>query len=382
MEILQKEFNIEVTSLHGLEEEIYLTIMKNFLKDWPEWDEFDKNVNTLKTKTNFEKNQVFEKNYRSLKIYLKTTLDAAIPLAKEAVRDVVKKYGSDNTEGDVVLEIQATRDQLNHLFFRHPNSKHKNTIFNISPVEPSKIIVFTPSLQSILNWWDVNITIFPPYCASGTNVCFYRRETKHEFKHVLVNKKIMVRPTKPKQLDQEIQFNGNYKTNLMDINTVVDLIKNLETLYSKSVKNIDELFGFVTRDLLLLTPKVYPLSNYKRYTNKYPYVRYLYQEVENVSPSNQRSYDIQLEETIRPSYQIYIGNIDQMSEHYSWNVPEYPVVVDCMSCSAVFKGCDLISELKSHFETHHQQEVDFKCTNCGKEFAIEALSQNWWCHKC
>ncbi|CAH2101116.1 unnamed protein product [Euphydryas editha] len=373
IDILNKEFDIKLSELHELEGEIYLTIMKKYLKDWPQWDEFDTIINNLKSKNKMEEMEnIFESKYISLKSYLKTMLDIAENLAKPTIQAFINKQQmkeKDKTgtpESVVVLEIQASRNQLNQLIFRHPNAKLENTIFNPEFLLPTQIQLTTFPIEAILNWWGVSITII-----SNTNVSIYKREMQHELKHVLVNKKLKEHSNPFKFLDQDIKVASFKRTQIIEID---ELIKKID-MKAKCSKDY-EIYNFIKKDLKMLPSTIPSRMTLKRYTNKYPYVRYLYKEDESelASELSSNKFDLQLEETISPCYHI---NVVPIKDEMNMNL-----TINCEPCSLQFTGLNLIVDLKAHFDAEHFNEPDWKCINCNKTFSMVNLAKNWWCHRC
>ncbi|XP_034837859.2 uncharacterized protein [Maniola hyperantus] len=372
VDILNKEFGINLWDIHELEGEIYLTIMKKYLKDWPQWDEFDKTINIMKNKNDKDGlNKMLESNYHNLIDYLKVMLERAQTLAKDTVNKMIedktidaKTNKPDSKDDDVVLEIQCSRQQLNQVIFRRPHPDFNDSIFNGADFEPTQIKVNRLPLDAILNWWDVRVSI-----ARGTTY-LYERKTTHQLSHVLVNKNLMSRYNPLKVLSQEIELNRFSK--LEQCNTsifqYIAFVENLKAKYPTLVP----LLKFIQRDIKLLPNKIASRASYKRYTNKYPYVRYLYKEVKKPD-INSRKYDLQLEETIAPQYRLFLGPSQLLNP---------TVEVECSACSIKFIGPSLVAEMKVHFEECHADEKDWKCTNCNKMFSMATLAQNWWTHKC
>nr|XP_026490707.1 uncharacterized protein LOC113396859 [Vanessa tameamea] len=373
VDILNKEFKVNLSELHDLEGDIYLTIMKKYLKDWPQWDEFDRVISSLKDKNKeAEMERIFETKYINLKNYLKVMLNSAQILAKETVQKVIdnkieltKESNKESSDRTVVLEINASRNQLNQLFFRQPNMNLNNTVFNATYSLPTQIQLKTLPLEAILNWWGVHICL-----VNVTNTYVYKRETKHELKHVLVNKCITSRLNPSIVLDQNIQV-SNYQRNTSKIDTSA-YIELINKITSKSPESSD-IYEFIKKDLKLLPQLVHPRVIYKRYTNKYSYIRYLYVNTHNDVSAEFKNIDLQLEEMMSPMYTTVLGQILDSTPS---------LIVECEPCSAKFTGQHLVNELKNHFNEQHQNEPDWKCTNCKKRITMSALAQNYWCHRC
>lgn len=256
VDILDKEFGINLWDIHELEGEIYLTIMKKYLKDWPQWDEFDKKINILKNKNDtVSLNKMLDTNYLNLKKYLKVMLERAQTLAKSTVSKLkedktieskLKDYKSDN----VVLEIQCSRNHLNQLFYRSPNPALNDSIFNGTIPEPTQIKLNPLPLEAILNWWDVKITI------QKGSLHFYERRTLHQLSHVLVNKILMARYNPLKTLPQELQISRMVKgEKVVTVDLSLYVNRDIDILMKENPTLIP-LLKFVRKDLRLLPEKV------------------------------------------------------------------------------------------------------------------------------
>ncbi|CAG9574269.1 unnamed protein product [Danaus chrysippus] len=364
IDILKEEFDIDIWNIHELEGDIFITILKMYLKDWPLWEEFDKLINNLKHKNDTEAmNKVLQTNYKKLKEHLTTVLNNAKDEAKEAVKKVQQEMSerSDKIKSNVILDVTATRSQLNKLFYRRPLPKHNNTIFNLTKhTIPTQIMVNEVPLDAILNWWGINIFLK----VSALKINIYERHNIHELKHLLVNRNLSI-PNPCTELDQQL------KVRVIDSTTrnISEIIKTYSDLSDNDNK---EVYNFIQRDLKLLPSMVFNRALFKRYTNKYPYVRYLFEETKSAD-INSRKYDIQLQETISPKYQIYIRSMTSTPTN---------LVVECEPCNVKFLGPNLLPELRAHFNEFHRSEPDCTCTKCNKTFSMVALAKNWWCHRC
>ncbi|OWR41534.1 hypothetical protein KGM_211521 [Danaus plexippus plexippus] len=364
IDILKEEFDIDIWDIHELEGDIFITILKMYLKDWPLWEEFDKLFNNLKHKNDTEAmNRVLQTNYKKLKEHLNTVLHNAKQEAKDAVLKVQQEMSerNDKIKSNVILDVTATRSQLNKLFYRRPLPKHNNTIFNSTKhTIPTQIMVNDIPLEAILNWWGINIFLK----VSAFKINIYERHNIHELRHVLVNRNLTA--TNPcTELEQEL------KVRVID-STTRNMSEFINTFNDLSDNDNREVYDFIQRDLKLLPDVVFNRALFRRYTNKYPYVRYLYQEAKSAD-MNSRRYDIQLQETISPKYQLYIRSMT--------STPTF-LVVECEPCGVKFLGPNLLQELRAHFNEFHLSEPDCTCTNCSKTFPMVALAKNWWCHRC
>ncbi|XP_045456857.1 uncharacterized protein LOC123666877 [Melitaea cinxia] len=378
-EILDKEFDIQLSKLHELEGIIYLSVMKKYLKDWPQWDELDTVISNInKDKTKHEKqdesadlDKILESKYVNLKSFLKSMLDTAKNISKSTIQplidgqiDVMKDSDKSTTESDIVLEIHGSRNQLNKLIFRQPHPNLNNTVFNPNFEMPTRINLSTFSLEAILNWWGVSISIL-----TTKNIHIYKRETKHELKHVLVNKKLKEHRKPFQLLDQDIKISSISPTQTVQINDLIDRCDAMEP----TTNNYD-IYDFIKKDLTMLPYNVPSKKYLKRYTNKYSYVRYLYKEVDTELPTDtSNKYDLQLEETVSPCYLIYLSNLKD---------PIECLYVCCHPCEIKFTGANIFGDLRSHFDAEHINEPDWTCTKCDGVFPMLELAKNWWCHRC
>lgn len=374
VDILNKEFDIQISKLHELESDIYLTIMKKFLKDWPQWDEFDKVINKLKLNgDNAGVDKLLQKNYVNLKKYLRDILNYAQDIIQKTVQaaideDNAKKLVRDESIKDnsmVVLEICASRNQLNQLFYRQPQSGLNNTVFNSEYSIPTQISLNTLPLEAILNWWDISISITSNINKKG-KVLLYLRETKHRTEHMLVNKKINSGSPTPETLPQDLRIKNALPTPKIDRYRFTQFVFNMTNKFA----NCSEILEFIKKDLELLPDTLYSRQWYQRYMNKYPYVRYLYKNSEVKADCE---YDLQLREVVSPQYATYIGRIEIINK---------TLTVKCNTCKISFVGDSLVQDLRNHFTENHMLEPNFKCTNCKKDFTMAHLAQHWWTHRC
>ncbi|XP_038221531.1 uncharacterized protein LOC119839346 [Zerene cesonia] len=381
LDLLKLEFDIDILVLHSLEVDIYITLMKRFLKDWPQWEDFDNKVNEAKKKNeiNALKNMLQEK-HDNLKEYLRSVIDIAKPRAKEAVlkakehiknnTEMPKNDGSDNTNAEAILEVDASRWQLDHLFLRLPVA---GSIFNVDPQPPySKITVNNFKTEAMLNWWNMNIEI--RLRNKGPNL-LYRREMIHELRHTLVNKILPNQNNPCIKLDQELQVKMKLKSRPTESPRLIDFIDKIASMYPVKNCDINEVFEFVKKDLFLMPQKVFTAALYKRYLNEYSYVRYHY--VMDDNGNLQDKYDIQLEEIVLPMVKFNIAAFDVKDVV----LDATSLIVECSTCKESFTGAKLLTELREHFGAH-PPEKPWLCTNCGLEFPMLLLAERWWSHRC
>lgn len=374
IEILKLEFDIEISNCQELEVDIYIKIIKKYLKDWPQWEELERISSKLSNVKDFDAvAKVLNHKYKNLKEYLGVMLEASKPLAKKAVAEITvdskKEENVDSSE--VVMEVYCTREQLNQLFFRKPRTDLNNAIFNIDKIEPTKISLNTLTFESILNFWWTKIYIQLP------NFTFYR-ELSYKYKHMLVNK---VRDEKlPTEiLDTQVynkakKVRNHFKT---AVNEYLDKILQLCT-DEHILQLLQVIFHVLNTDLLDLPDMVNIPSNYRKNLNQFNYVRYLYVENEE---SNNTKYDLQLEEVLTPSCEIFFGRLGKFPDHLP-PVQEW-LKIECMMCKVKFMGStELMSLLQAHFNDCHQYEPDWQCPHCKRLFSMDFLSKSRWCHEC
>lgn len=385
IDILQSEFNICVQSSHELEVDIYIKIIKKYLKDWPQWEELERISTKLNNIKDYEAvTKVLNHKYKNLKEYLGVMLEAAKPLAKEAVKNVTPenvKMDDNIDSGDVVMEIQCTKEQLNQLFFRRPRLDLNNTVFNMSNVAPSRISLKSLTFKQILEGWCMKVQINLPHFS-------FVREVTYKLKHVLVNK---VRsesvPDVPLQTNlqtlQRDQLNktGKAYTRSEIVMEFGDILKRCATYNSELYETVHALFDILTAELndTFEWKTLYKIpTSYRKYANKYKYVRYLYAANDQ---SDDPRYDLQLEETIAPAYLYMFGRLGKMEK-----IPPIAewLKFECMFCKIKIPLTAPLEKvtLESHFNNFHQNEPDWQCTHCKKTFSIDYLCDNKWYHEC
>lgn len=385
LNILQKELSIDVTNTHELEVEIYMNIVKKFLKDWPEWDQFEKVVNELKAENDSEALMgLLEEKSTSLKAYLSGMLDIARLQMPALMKKLPKEKSPDSTkpsdkpsnrdvkECEIVMEVQATRPQLNNLFLRHPIGN--NSIFNV--IEPNDNL-FVPnllSLESILSSPGVSVAI--RMRSSPSETFFFKYENKHAIRHKLVNRNLnVISPHNELSQEWQVKYRKKKKDGNIYKEKVLAFFKS--HTWSHQTREWKQLFVCMhrtLRDLIECMPQRidYP-AEYRRYLSKYSFVRYLYGEHKTESVDDK--YDIQLEETISP---MCLLNINYFSNVESDNY----VRIHCSDCKYTAEGMNIISMIKSHFLECHNLEQDWFCTNCEQNFNAANLMQMNWKHTC
>ncbi|XP_013199167.1 uncharacterized protein LOC106142086 isoform X2 [Amyelois transitella] len=380
--ILQKELDLDVAFLHDLEVEVYLNLMKKFLKDWAQWDMFDLSINKLKEQRNYDSiRTLLQETHLKLKSYLKEILNKATPIMKEMIGNSIEKNKNEEGKGEstVFMEIYCTRDQLNGAILRRPTAN--NSIFKIidDPVLKNNL-----SHKCILNWWDVQVKI-------NVNGFLYQRETVHELKHTLVNKKLNKDENCVVKLNEKWQSRpkkGILKTSIVetDISDILNMINKIVQHYSKydKYRNIVEaVFEQISLDLNGAPEIINLFTDYRRYMSKYSYVRYLFSENSEDLPLEGNLYDLQLKEVVSPRFVFQAGKLEFPEEEFPDNLDW--ITIKCGLCKEkkeCFSGDDLDSAMVSHFSNCHSNEPDFQCVLCKNSFTMAELAENRWEHSC
>lgn len=375
--ILQRELHIEVAFLHELEVDIYLNLMKKYLKDWPQWDAFDKAINKLKSEKNYDAiRQMLNTKYVSLKEYLKMMLNKAAPIIEEVAGETISNSkNADTSEGDddVVLEIHCTRRQLLEMFYRRP--QRWSNIFNVT-ARPSRIVLNSMPLAAILNWWDTQIEI-------NCGPLVYKRWTSHPLEHMLINKKLNKWNEDARELLPNVEMKSKPKNNGCFLSDIINIINRILAHYSSQPEYksfLDKLFRQVLLDLEHLPEVFSPQSHFRKYMSKYPYIRYLYTNVDSIEGIEDNKYDLQLQEIVSPRYTLSIIKVNEADK----TVPEFGdwVKISCWECMKVFQGSDIESSTVQHYSDFHQGEPDWQCTNCKIKLPMVKLAEDRWQHTC
>ncbi|XP_075989395.1 uncharacterized protein LOC142985238 isoform X2 [Anticarsia gemmatalis] len=375
IEILSQEFDIDVKSCHELEVDIYIKIIKKYLKDWPQWEELERISTKLCTANDFDAiMKVLDHKYKHLKEYLGVMLEATKPLAKKAVADLSLDHNKEKNldSSDVALEVYCTRDQLNHLIFRRPRTDLNNSIFNVERVEPTRISLNTLSFQAIVNFWWTKITI------DTANVLIHR-ELLYKYKHALINQ--VPEQSKPVAELHSAAISicrGRKTSEYAKKNITQYFTRILSTCNDENVKQILEIiFQIIRTDIKTFPDQLKVPATYMRHASRYKYVRHLF--VEN-DRNDDAKYDLQLEEIVTPLVQVFVGRLgkyEKLGPIKDW------LSIECCLCKMKFQGStELVSVLQAHFTECHQHEADWQCVNCKKMFGIDYLSTHRWFHNC
>ncbi|KAI8426956.1 hypothetical protein MSG28_014623 [Choristoneura fumiferana] len=376
IKMLKNEFHIDVPNLPLISVEIYMNVLKKFLKDWPQWDKFDQVMHEFRCMSdNDEIERMLEREYTALKEYLAAMLKASKPWARESAQKLKRSAevpaSAKAVPGDVILEVNCARSQLNTLFFRKPHPNYNYTIFNVENSVPTKINISTPSLKSILNGCYVRIHI--------NTKCFkYKRELIHDLKHKLINKKNQknVQETKLNQYLQTLK--APPKTDKIisnkDIKAVTEKIDFCNRYMNTG--SVSTIFQIINDDINAIDGSFGIPAVFRHYMNPYAYVRYLHEPVDVESDK----YDLQLEELISPRLKFQISRLS-LNASAETLVPNW-LKLECSVCEVTFLGITGVEQLIEHFRDNHQNEPDLTCTNCDKTFSVNELALTRWYHKC
>lgn len=384
LSILIKELDIDASTLHALEVDIYINIVKKFLKDWSQWDRFDRTMNRLKRRGSDDNIKNFlEQSYQELKEFLRAMIDIATPLANKAVKDIKDKvdHKSIRDNNDIILEVYCTRKLLNSFIYNKPNPAEHNSIFNLLPYKPMKLHPSAPTytFSSLLNWYGVHLSIELPYFQ-------YSRYTTHRLKHMLVNDKNGPRDLK-EELDVAVYMNNNQNRTIVNnilIGCITTFLDILIAHYKDSIEfdMIKSVINVIKSDLELDSVTVEIPGSYKQHMNKYPYVRKLYSKVEGATPSPHNLY---IEEKIIPiqdwDIRKFINNNNQKAD---LKVPALQnwLKFECGECKEKFNGAEFLTSLREHFRVYHVNEPDWTCVNCQKSFTMADITDKGWKHDC
>lgn len=376
--ILQKELDFNVAFLHDLEVEIYLNLVKKFLKDWPQWDPFDISINKLKEQRDYDSiRSLLHDTHLKLKHYLKEILHKATPIMKSMIAESIEKNKNDNTkfksDNNVFMEMYCSREQLNVLILRRPTSN--NSIFNIidGPVFKNNL-----SYKSIFNWWDVQIDI-------NLNCFVYKRETQHDLKHTLVNKKLNKDPNYAQELNANWQCRAK-KSGFVEISDILRMISRIVLHYNKIDKfkvMVEAVFEQISLDLNGAPDSIRLFSDFRRHMSTYPYVRYLYSEHDGDLPIEGNVYDLQLKEVISPRFLFVLSKLEFTDDVFPDNLDW--ITVKCGLCkekNESFSGMALEYSMVDHFSKFHSDEPDWQCVSCNQKLSMLELAENRWEHSC
>ncbi|KPJ12624.1 hypothetical protein RR48_02163 [Papilio machaon] len=179
IEILQKEFHIETTELHAFEVDVYISVFKKYLKTWPGWDHFDRNIIKIKTIKDKEViSKILTKEYVKFKEYFQNLFNLAQELAADKVIELKEKENSEKEQ--IVMEVEATRQQLNNLFYQSPIQKN---IFNTSDAKNPCLSITRHTLKSIINLYGVETLI---KLRVDDKYITYEHRNPHKLKHTLM----------------------------------------------------------------------------------------------------------------------------------------------------------------------------------------------------
>lgn len=378
IEVLQVEFGMNITQLHELEVDIYLSVIKKFLIHWPQWDDFDKKVNELKQlKKMDELEKILQEKYFKMKEYLRVMLD----IAKEKSRDVIKSleekdndvFAVDSKEGEgkksqkeVMMEVFCSRSQLNELILRRPALEPNKNIFNINGAIPKTIRVVNYDINTIFRYWNVKISI-------NTKSLDFVYNFQQNLKHCLINKMHSNHAYDKIELNNNLQ-KRNEKKNIktVPVEFILQSLKNLSKSFTNWKHFLNVLCAVVEMDFKGHDSFEVP-GRYRRFLARYPHVRYLYvdNEIDDVK------YDLQLEEIIIPTISYTFNHVDT-AEKTSSN-QKVVVTFECNSCPGSKTS---IEDIVSHFNEYHHSEKEWMCTNCNRKLEVFEIGAKGWFHEC
>ncbi|XP_050676609.1 uncharacterized protein LOC126973397 [Leptidea sinapis] len=371
LHLLNIEFNINVKNLQPVEIDIYISVMKRFLKDWPQWDTFDRAINEYKKENNQNAiEMLLNSKYEDFKSYLKPIVDTTTQMATKPVEDDVNITNLDDNKekhSDVTLVIEANRSQLNNLVLRHPKN---SMLFNGNKQEKTIKSYILP-LDAILNWWNVQIQVRVK--VKHDMILYYSRETKHKLKHTLVNKVLGVQSPSPKESSLQLQIKSDRRhKKTVHTNVVTKKLKRIASMLGQpDAGESSRIIDFIVNEIGFEEKLAVP-AYYKRTLSQYAYKRYLY--VDNAdSDAVDKKYDVQLEEIITPTIEMFVGDCDL------GGMTSSEVNVKCIMCDVTFTGRHIIQLLNDHFQ-EHASEKPWTCLKCGVELPMIELADSWWCH--
>lgn len=422
-DILRKDFEMDLTHKSDLEVDIYINVFKKFLKDWPNWNEFEKTIQENKDSPQNCQTDIFYKEYQGLKKYLQQVLMFAdtqmkpilTKLEKQKLKMTNEKTKSKkNANEQFVMEVTCSRQQLNTLFYRKPHPK-QFTIFHI-PENPnsSKISLEKLSFRDLLNWPYLAVSVTLP------NFEFIRKNSSN-FSWKLVNKKLPDFDETLPALSSELYWKGNGRKKvifrkLLLVSYLIQVINYIDKLdmvgrSDGKKQHLMDLFKEIKSDILMAQAHVDVNGEYQFFLSKYPYVRYLYKElseeelasskpcqdkneIDKVFELKPDKYDLQLQEVISPAITYQMSKFavffseDQRGRIFSINYPCFTdttsswLKLECTCCDIKFNGFLSIYEMEQHFTEHHNFEPDWQCPECKATFPATYLSRNRWFHSC
>jgi hypothetical protein len=373
IEILKKEFLMDISYIHDLEIEMYLNLMKKFLKEWPQWDDFDQKIQSLKMENKEDKakeKMQLEENYGHLKEYLKMMLGTAKPMIKNVLDDI-KDAANKETEtpnDKVVLEVSCTRSQLNKLFFRRPHPEYNNTIFNVHSI-PMKININVPhTFKSILNWPNTKVIV-------NLGSVGFRREVTAVTSRRLVNKKLMNWTKDVETLNMNVQMRQATTPIDYSLDQFFRVLENSHSIFPVPLLQMAMTIFDVIKSDFTCSLGARVSHQYRKMLNKYPYVRYLYSEIDqDQSKYSLHEYDLQLEEVIVPQMRFHVTKFETAPLKFG---PMW-LIVQCIECDAMFSDWNV----QEHFEECHQGEPEWQCMNCRRTFSVLQITDQGWWHNC
>lgn len=370
IDILQKEFFMDTVLMHQFEVEIYLNILKNYLKNWPEWDGFGRIILKLQAKNDEEGiAKLLKEKYLKMKEYLSRMLDLAQELASDKVDELLAKERE--SEQPVVMEVEASFQQLQGLFYQHPV---RGSIINAKNSTPPAL--HSPkrlTFESIVNWPGVKIEMS---VTLDDKLLTYKRENLHKLTHTLVNKKLKEPAKSDTNLKSHVLI--KLKKSCVSLNRdklMDDLREMLKSEVNAKWTSVSGVLEKALIDELSCLPKVFNAScEFRRYLSKRKYVRYFVQDVNNGEDLDK--YDLRLEEVVSPLCQYSFS----ATPHSGAKVDS--ITIACKSCQLTFKDDKIVCNILKHFSAVHMAEPDWTCMKCRKVYTMCSLTHTAWKHTC
>lgn len=162
---------------------------------------------------------------------------------------------------------------------------------------------------------------------------------------------------------------------------VIEKIQHSNRYSIEQQEDVDTIFKTVNEDFKVLTAsyndgRIEIPCTFRFYLSRYPYVRHLYEEVDTES----EKYDLQLEEKISPMLWFHISRLSLVTR--STNTDSDWLKLECSICQTKYHGVEGIEALKAHFRESHQNEPNWSCSHCDKEFVATQLATARWHHRC
>lgn len=401
VKMLKKEFGICIKTKNELEIDIYMNIMKKSLKSWPHWNVLDEIVKTSKIIEGYDLDKALNNHCSHLKQYLGYSLKYAEDEMKPRVEEYKKKLERQKRpHTEVAMEIKCSRQQLNHLVYRHPQPHplSQNTMFTISETDSKIICVEEINLKYVLNCPNVMISITLP----GFE-CMRHNTSNIEYTLVNLKKKgtFITRDLNEKFNVKNIYFKkSDTKADNLSKQCIIDYIKQLQSYIENYVKNDNKPLNMeyaltILNEFMLdvsEAPNILTPGEYQYYLNKHKYTRKLYHDVPEtdifIGTKNYKNcFDMHIEELLTPMQRFSFTLINPSKIAHATKCMYNDTIpwlkIKCLSCGIEFELFYLIfDEVFRHFAECQGTAPDWECTGCAKKFTTHYLTNNRWSHKC